>query len=133
MPPSCLLSLSIVPRHSLPHFVVTKGIRKSRMKQNERCSKRYTISLYCDHRMKSGGAWRMMQLLGHSFLKKLTLVIRSIETSLFCTKLGLTSRFIIGCLFIRSLIPISTNFGLNELLSVLLLVMVFVVKHLVLN
>jgi len=55
--------------------------------------------------MKSGGVWRMMQLLGHTFLKKLTFVIRFIKTSLFCTKLRLTGRFINGCLFNRSLVP----------------------------
>ncbi len=129
-PPPCFLPLSIVPRHSLPHFVVAKGIMKSKMKKMKRCFKRYTSSLYYHHRVKSGRAWRMMQLLRHLFLKKLKLVIRFIETSLLCTKLRLTSRFITGWLFNRSLIPISTNYGLNKLLFVFLLVMVFVVKHL---
>jgi hypothetical protein len=99
----------------------------------KRCYKRYTSFLYYDHRVKSGKAWRMMQLLRHTFLKKLTFVIRFIETSLLRTKLGLTSRFINGCLFNRSLVPISTNYGLNKLLVVLLSIMVSVVKHLVLN
>jgi hypothetical protein len=133
MPPFCLLPLSIVPRHSLPHLIVAKGIRKSRMKKMKRCFKRYTSSLSCQHRVKSGGALRMMQLLRHIFLKKLTLVIKFIETSLLCSKLGLTGRFIIGCFFNRSLIPISTISRLNKLLFVLLSVMVFVVKHLMLN
>jgi hypothetical protein len=83
--------------------------------------------------VKSGGALRMMQLLRHIFLKKLTLVIKFIETSLLCSKLGLTGRFIIGCFFNRSLIPISTISRLKKLLFVLLSVMVFVVKNLMLN
>jgi hypothetical protein len=133
MPPSWLLSFSIVPRHSLPHFVVAKGIRKSKMKKMKRCSKRYTHFLYCNHIVKSGEAWRMVQLLGHTFLKKLTPIIRFIETSILRVQLGLIGRFIIGCLFNRSLIPISTNYGLNKLLHVLLSDIVCVVKHLMLN
>jgi hypothetical protein len=40
--------------------------------------------------MKSGGTSRMTRLLGHTFLKKLTLVIKFTEISLLCAKLGLT-------------------------------------------
>jgi hypothetical protein len=83
--------------------------------------------------MKSDGAWRMMQLLGHLKKKKLTLVIRFIETSLLRTKLRLIGRFIISYFFNRSLVPILTNCGLNKLLYVLFLVMVFAIKHLMLN
>jgi len=103
------------------------------MKKLKRCSKRYKSFLYCHHRVKSGKTWGMMQLLRHILKKKLTLVIRFIETSLLRTKLGLTNGFITGCLFNKSLVPISTNYGLNNLLYVILLVMVFVIKHLMLN
>jgi hypothetical protein len=54
----------------LPHFVVAKGIMKSKMKKMKRCFKRYTSSLYYHHRVKSGRAWRMMQLLRHLFFKE---------------------------------------------------------------
>ncbi len=40
--------------------------------------KGYVGSLYYSHRAKSGDTWRLMQLLRHTFLKKLTPVIEFI-------------------------------------------------------
>jgi hypothetical protein len=41
-----------------------------------------------------------MQLLGHTFPKNLTPIIRLVETSIFCAKIGLTCIFSTGCFFI---------------------------------
>jgi hypothetical protein len=95
--------------------------------------KGYAGFLYYIHRVKSGNAWKMTQLLGLIFLKKLTPIIRFTETSLLRMKLMLTSMFPTGCLFNRSLVPISTSFGLNKLLFVLLLAELFAIKPLVLS
>jgi hypothetical protein len=41
--------------------------------------------------MESGGTWRMTQLLGHIVPKKSTPIIRLINTSSLCAKLGETN------------------------------------------
>jgi hypothetical protein len=66
--------------------------------------KRHASSLYYSRRVESGGAWKMMKLVGHTFLKKLTLVIRFSDTSLLHVELGLIGRFPTDYLFHKSLI-----------------------------
>jgi hypothetical protein len=72
----------------------------------KRHSKGHVCSLYCNYKAKSGNAWKMMQLLWHSCLKKLTLVIRFIDISLLHTELGLTSWLLTNCLVNMLLSPI---------------------------
>jgi hypothetical protein len=106
LPPSGLLSISTNPRHSLLHFGATKNIKESRMKKMKKHYKGHISSLYCSYKVKRGDAWRMMQLLGHTCLKKLTHVIRFINISLFCMKIRLSSWFSIGCFVNKSLVPV---------------------------
>jgi hypothetical protein len=71
--------------------------------------KRHANTLY-RHKMKSGGAWKTTRLLRHVFLKKLTPIIRLVETSLLCTELGLTSTFPTSCFSNGSLVLASTSY-----------------------
>ncbi len=77
--------------------------------------KRYANSLYCSHKVRSGGAWKTPQFLGHGFLKKLTHVTRLTKTSLICVKIRLTNTFSTTYFFNRPLVPSSTNSWLEKI------------------
>jgi hypothetical protein len=81
--------------------------------------------------MKNGNAWKMMQHLGHTFLKKLTFVIKLIEASLIHTKLRLFSIFSTGCIFNKSLGPFSISFWLDKLQLVIFSIRFSTIKPLV--
>jgi hypothetical protein len=114
IPLYCLLSFSTYPRHSFLHIGVARSIKDSRMKKWKDTS-RGTSVLYYNHKVRSGGAWKTMWLLGHTFPMKLTFITRLIETSFICTRIGLTSIFSIGCFFNRSLVHFSTSSWLDKL------------------
>jgi len=102
----CLLSLSTDPRHLFLHLGVVRNIKVSKMKRH---IKRYVGSLYCNHRVRSGGTWKTMWLLKYTFPKKLTPITKLTETSLICTKLRLIGTFSTSCFFNKSLAFSSTN------------------------
>jgi hypothetical protein len=51
--------------------------------------KRYIDSLYYNHKVRGGNAWKAMWPLGQKFFKKLTHVTMLIQTSLVCAGIGL--------------------------------------------
>jgi hypothetical protein len=91
--------------------------------------KRHFKGYVGNHGVKSGNAWKMMQLLGHI----LTFVIRFTGTSLFHVELGLIGRFPTSYLFNNSLIPVSLNFKLDISLSILLSVKFYAIKLIVIS
>jgi len=91
--------------------------------------KRHFKEYVGNHGVKSGNAWKMMQLLGYI----LTFVIRFTGTSLFHVELGLIGRFPTRYLFNNSLILVSLNFKLDISLSILLSVKFYAIKLIVIS
>ncbi len=55
--------------------------------------KRCTDFLYYSHKVRSGGTQKMMWPLGRKCSKKFAPMIKLVETSLICARIGLTGIF----------------------------------------